>query len=64
MLLRGLIPLLSEGSSKATDSDTIDEILSSAILHAKQMNYCYTGDSIVALHGLGNASVIKIIDVK
>jgi hypothetical protein len=26
--------------------------------------YCAKGDSIVALHRIGNASVIKIVDIK
>jgi len=64
LVTRGLIPLLSEGSARATDTDTIDEILSAAIEHAKDMKYCMPGDPIVALHRIGNASVIKIVDVK
>lgn len=32
--------------------------------HAKAMRYCSKGDSIVALHRIGNASVIKIVDIK
>ena len=61
---RGLIPMLSEGSARATDTDTIDEILSSAIVHAKKAKYCISGDAVVALHRIGHASVIKIVDVK
>ncbi|CAD7700103.1 unnamed protein product [Ostreobium quekettii] len=64
LVTRGLIPLLSEGSARATDTDTIDEILSAAIEHGKEMKYCVAGDPIVALHRIGNASVIKIVDVK
>lgn len=64
LVTRGLIPLLSEGSARATDTDTIDEILSAAIGHAKTLSYCKTKDSIVALHRIGNSSVIKIVDVK
>lgn len=64
LVTRGLIPLLSEGSAKATDTDTIDEILSAAINNAKILNYCKAGNSIVALHKIGTASVIKIVDVK
>jgi len=56
--------MLSEGSNKATDTDTVDEILSSAIQHAKKSGYCEVGDAIVALHRIGHASVIKIVDVK
>jgi hypothetical protein len=64
LITRGLIPLLAEGSARATDTDTTDEILAAAIEHAKRQRYCAKGDSIVALHRIGNASVIKIIDIK
>lgn len=64
LVTRGLIPVLAEGSARATDSDTTDEILAAAIEHAKRARYCAKGDSIVALHRIGNASVIKIVDIK
>lgn len=64
LITRGLIPMLSEGSARATDADTIDEILSAAISNAKEADYCSSGDVIVALHRIGHASVIKIVDVK
>mmetsp|Transcript_44045 Transcript_44045/g.132038 ORF Transcript_44045/g.132038 Transcript_44045/m.132038 type:complete len:455 (-) Transcript_44045:301-1665(-) len=64
LVTRGLIPLLAEGSARATDTDTTDEVLAAAIEHAKAMRYCARGDSIVALHRIGNASVIKIVDIK
>ena len=56
--------MLSEGSSGATDTDTVDEILSSAVIHGKQAGYCVAGDAVVALHRIGHASVVKIVDVK
>ncbi len=59
-MTRGLLPLLAEGSARATDTDTTDEILASAIEHAKRARYCARGDCIVALHRIGNASVIKV----
>lgn len=37
LLTRGLIPLLAEGSARATDTDTTDEIMASAIEHALQV---------------------------
>lgn len=64
LVTRGLIPLLAEGSARATDTDTTDEILAAAVEHAKKMRYIAKGDSIVALHRIGNASVIKIVDIK
>lgn len=63
LLTRGLLPLLAEGSARATDSDTTDEILTAAIEHAKLAGYCKPGESVVALHRIGSASVIKIVDV-
>jgi pyruvate kinase len=64
LITRGLLPLLAEGSARATDSDTTDEVLAAAVEHAKEKGYCQRGDSIVALHRIGNASVIKIVDIK
>ena len=40
------------------------EILAAAIEHAKRNRLVTKGDSIVALHRIGNASVIKIVDIK
>ena len=62
-LTRGLIPLLAEGSARATDTDTTDEILHAAIDHAKAAGYCASGECVVALHRIGNASVIKIVNI-
>jgi pyruvate kinase len=39
LITRGLIPLLAEGSARATDTDTTDEILAAAIEHAKRMRW-------------------------
>eukprot|EP01026_Neomeris_dumetosa_P050323 TRINITY_DN4410_c0_g1_i10.p1 TRINITY_DN4410_c0_g1~~TRINITY_DN4410_c0_g1_i10.p1 ORF type:complete len:508 (-),score=76.98 TRINITY_DN4410_c0_g1_i10:611-2134(-) len=63
-MTRGLIPILAEGSARASDADTTDEILSAAIEHAKHMRLTKAGDSVVALHRIGNASVIKIVDIQ
>lgn len=30
----------------------------------QERGFCVPGDSIVALHRIGNASVIKIVDIK
>jgi hypothetical protein len=53
---RGLVPILAEGSARASDSDTTDEILHAALEHAKDMKLCRPGDCVVALHRIGNAS--------
>lgn len=49
---------------RASDTDTTDEILHAALEHAKDMRYCQRGDCVVALHRIGNASVIKLVDIK
>jgi pyruvate kinase len=64
LMSRGLSPILAEGSARASDTDTTDEILHAALNHAKEMNYCNVGDTVVALHRIGNASVIKLVDIK
>ncbi|XP_008802624.1 pyruvate kinase, cytosolic isozyme [Phoenix dactylifera] len=61
---RGLIPLLAEGSAKATDSESTEVILKAALKCAMQKLLCKPGDSIVVLHRIGVASVIKICIVK
>lgn len=61
---RGLVPMLAEGSARASDADTTDEILAAALQHAKEMKFCSPGDCVVALHRIGNASVIKLVDIK
>jgi pyruvate kinase len=64
LLTRGLVPLLAEGSARATDTDTTDSILAQAIEHAKGAGFCSPGDAVVALHRIGSASVVKIITTK
>lgn len=63
LVYRGLIPILAEGSTRATDVDTTDEILLTAVEQAKKRHFCKTGDSVVVLHRIGAASVIKILNV-
>jgi len=64
LIYRGLIPLLAEGSAKATDSESTEVILDAALKTAIAKGLCKKGDAIVALHRIGVASVIKICDVK
>ena len=64
LVMQGLVPLLAEGSGHTHDNDTMDDILASAIEYAKRLAYLGAGDCAVALHRIGNASVIKLIDVK
>ncbi|XP_058097783.1 pyruvate kinase, cytosolic isozyme-like [Magnolia sinica] len=64
LIYRGLIPLLAEGSAKATDAESTEVILEAALKSAMERGLCKLGDAIVALHRIGAASVIKICLVK
>ncbi|KAF3502986.1 hypothetical protein F2Q69_00045208, partial [Brassica cretica] len=60
LIYRGLIPMLAEGSAKATDSESTEVIIEAALKSATQRGLCNVGDAVVALHRIGAASVIKI----
>ncbi|KAL9275931.1 Pyruvate kinase, cytosolic isozyme-like protein [Drosera capensis] len=64
LIFRGLIPVLSAGSARASHAESTEEALEFAIQHAKEKGLCQIGDSIVALHRIGTAAVIKILTVK
>lgn len=64
LVYRGMIPILGEGSARATDSEATDAILDAALKTASAKKLCKVGDAIVALHRIGAASVIKIMEVK
>jgi len=64
LIFRGLVPVLSAGSARASDAETTEEALLFAIQHAKAKGLCKNGDSVVALHKIDNASIIKILTVK
>ncbi|XP_017606162.2 pyruvate kinase, cytosolic isozyme [Gossypium arboreum] len=64
LIFRGLIPVLYAGSARASHEETTEEALGFAIKHAKSMGLCKEGDSVVALHRIGTASVIKILTAK
>ncbi|XXG72102.1 hypothetical protein AAC387_Pa07g1266 [Persea americana] len=61
---RGLIPLLAEGSAKATNAESAEQILDASLKSATARNLCKPGDAVVALHRIGVASLIKICLVK
>jgi pyruvate kinase len=64
LIYRGLIPILAEGSAKATDAESTEVILEAALKSAIKKGLCKPGDAVVALHRIGSASVIKICVVK
>ncbi|KAG0565757.1 hypothetical protein M758_7G012900 [Ceratodon purpureus] len=64
LICRGMIPILAEGSARSTDSESTEAILNAAIKYALNRRLVLGGDSIVAIHRIGVASVIKIMEVK
>lgn len=63
LIYRGLVPVLSCGSSKASESESTEEALEFAIQHAKSKGLCKPGDAVVALHRIETALVFKILTV-
>ncbi|KAL2557111.1 Pyruvate kinase family protein [Forsythia ovata] len=64
LIFRGLIPVLCAGSARASHEESTEEALEFALQHAKTKGLCKVGDSVVALHRIGTASIIKIVTVK
>ncbi|KAF5725706.1 pyruvate kinase cytosolic isozyme [Tripterygium wilfordii] len=59
----GLIPALSSGSTRASDSESTEEAVECALEYAKAKRLCKPGDSVVALHRIDSSAVIKILTV-
>ncbi|CAL9038240.1 unnamed protein product [Musa banksii] len=64
LVYRGLIPVLAEGSAKATDAESTEVILEAAMKSAVRKGLCKPGDAVVVLHRIGIGSVVKICMVK
>ncbi|KAH7447430.1 hypothetical protein KP509_01G107000 [Ceratopteris richardii] len=64
LVYRGMIPILAEGSARATDTEFTDAILKLSLREAVTKKLCKVGDAAVAIHRIGIASVIKIMEVK
>jgi len=64
LIFRGILPVLCEGSARASYAESTEEALEFAIEHSKSKGMCRVGDSVVALHRIGAASIIKILSVK
>ncbi|KAF2297636.1 hypothetical protein GH714_001808 [Hevea brasiliensis] len=60
LIYRGLVPVLSSGSAGASHSESTEETIEQALQYAKEKGFCKPGDSIVVLHKIDIASVIKI----
>ncbi|KAK8624684.1 hypothetical protein V6N13_089573 [Hibiscus sabdariffa] len=63
LIYRGLVPILAEGSAKATDAESTEVVLEAALKSATQKGLCKPGDAVVVLHRIGAASVIKICNL-
>ncbi|TXG59330.1 hypothetical protein EZV62_013903 [Acer yangbiense] len=64
LIFRRLVPVLGAGSAKASDNtESTDETIEVSLQHAKAKKLCKSGDFIVALHRIDDASVIKILTV-
>ncbi|KAF9619748.1 hypothetical protein IFM89_009090 [Coptis chinensis] len=55
LIVRGLVPVLSAGSVKASDVEATKEALVFSLRYAKEKGFCKVGDSVVALHRVGAA---------
>ncbi|XP_010680471.2 pyruvate kinase, cytosolic isozyme-like [Beta vulgaris subsp. vulgaris] len=63
LVVRGLVPVLCGASAKASYSESTEEALDFGIEYAKTQGLCKVGDSIVALHRIEAASVIKLLTI-
>lgn len=63
LIVRGLIPMLSAATAKASDTEATEEAISFAIDHAKELGLCKSGDSVVAVHRIGASSLVRILTV-
>ncbi|GFP99612.1 pyruvate kinase cytosolic isozyme [Phtheirospermum japonicum] len=64
LIFRGLVSILCAGSARASHEESTEEALEFALEHAKAKGLCKVGDAVVALHRIGTASIIKIVNVK
>ncbi|WCJ43681.1 Pyruvate kinase family protein [Euphorbia peplus] len=63
LIYRGLVPVLTSGSVRASHTESTEESIEHALEYAKLKGFCKAGDTIVALHKIDTASVIKVLYV-
>jgi pyruvate kinase len=63
LIVRGLIPMLSAATAKASDTEATEEAITFALEHAKKLGLCKSGDSVVAVHRLSSSSLVRILTV-
>ncbi|XP_020590335.1 pyruvate kinase, cytosolic isozyme-like [Phalaenopsis equestris] len=61
LVYRGIFPVLTEGSTKASQSEATDEMIELGLRYAKEKGLCKSGESVVALHRVGSAAAVKIL---
>ncbi|KAL5720778.1 pyruvate kinase [Ranunculus cassubicifolius] len=64
LVYRGLVPVLSGASGKPTNAEATEEAIVFGIEYAKEKGLCKVRDTVVVLHRIGDASVIKIVTVE
>ncbi|KAJ7971864.1 Pyruvate kinase family protein [Quillaja saponaria] len=63
LIYRGLLPILSTRVARGSHSESTEETIDFAIQYAMKKELCKPGDSIVALHRIDSATVIKILTI-
>ncbi|GMY14223.1 pyruvate kinase, cytosolic isozyme-like [Fagus crenata] len=63
LIYRGLVPVLSTGSARSSHAESTNETIELALQHAMAKELCKPGDSVVVLHRVDTASVLKILTV-
>jgi len=63
LIYRGLVPVLSTASARSSHAESTKESVELALQHAKAKGLCKPGDSVVVLHRVETATVIKILTV-
>ncbi|XP_041013277.1 pyruvate kinase, cytosolic isozyme-like [Juglans microcarpa x Juglans regia] len=63
LVYRGLCPVLCSASARASPEESTEESIELALQHAKTKKLCMPGDSVVVLHRVNTASIIKIMTV-
>ncbi|KAI4348479.1 hypothetical protein L6164_009200 [Bauhinia variegata] len=64
LIYRGIVPVLSSGSIRASDAESTEQAIQSALEYAKMKHLCKPGDSVVTLHRFNTAAVVRILLVK
>ncbi|CAI8591406.1 unnamed protein product [Vicia faba] len=64
LIFRGLIPILIAASARASRAETTEDAIEFTLQCANTKGLCVNGDSVVVLHRVVTASIIKILTMK